>query len=144
MRFPRRKQEPVELIIIPMIDIVLFLLFFYMMFATFSSDTKLAVSLPEANGVPRDVSKTGVEISVAENGAYSVNGAAVVGGEPKTLRNAIEGIAKGDRNGSFVIAADGRAPHQSVVTVMDVAGQMGFANLSISTRSPSGNSPSGK
>jgi biopolymer transport protein ExbD len=34
----------------------------------------------------------------------------------------------------FIIAADGKASHQAVITVMDVAGQMGFVNLSISTR----------
>jgi biopolymer transport protein ExbD len=35
-----------------------------------------------------------------------------------------------------MISADGNAPHQAVVTVMDVAGQMGFQGLSISTREP--------
>ena len=53
-----------------------------------------------------------------------------------TLRSAIEKASEGNHELPFMISADGNAPHQAVVTVMDVAGQMGFQNLSISTRQP--------
>jgi biopolymer transport protein ExbD len=33
-----------------------------------------------------------------------------------------------------VVTADANARHQAVVTVMDVAGQLGFSRLSIATR----------
>ena len=38
-------------------------------------------------------------------------------------------------------AADGKADHQSVVRVMDVAGKVGFVNINISTRVPVGERP---
>ena len=36
----------------------------------------------------------------------------------------------------MMITADAMAPHQAVVTAMDAAGQMGFVNLSITTKRP--------
>jgi biopolymer transport protein ExbD len=32
-----------------------------------------------------------------------------------------------------LLRADGRTPHQSVITAMDALGQLGFANLSLAT-----------
>ncbi|MEG0343868.1 MAG: biopolymer transporter ExbD, partial [Acinetobacter sp.] len=37
----------------------------------------------------------------------------------------------------FIIAADAKATHQDVIRVMDVAGQLGFVNVNISTKVPS-------
>jgi biopolymer transport protein ExbD len=36
----------------------------------------------------------------------------------------------------FIIAADAKATHQDVIRVMDVAGQLGFVNVNISTKVP--------
>jgi biopolymer transport protein ExbD len=34
----------------------------------------------------------------------------------------------------MILSADAKATHQAVVTAMDVAGQLGFSKLSITTR----------
>ena len=70
----------------------------------------------------------------SQSGNYTVNGQELAVKNAVQLQSAIEKISNGRRDMPFVIAADGKAPHQSVVTVMDVAGQMGFVNLNISTR----------
>jgi biopolymer transport protein ExbD len=41
------------------------------------------------------------------------------------------------RDVPFIITADAQAAHQSVVTVMDVAGKLGFSKLSITTQKTS-------
>jgi biopolymer transport protein ExbD len=35
----------------------------------------------------------------------------------------------------FVISADGKAPHQSVVTVLDIASKLGFSRITFATKS---------
>jgi len=41
----------------------------------------------------------------------------------------------------MAIVADAQATHQSVVTAMDAAGQLGFSRLSIATLNPTDESP---
>ena len=91
--------------------------------------------MPEAKGDAAKPSKAkAIEIGVSAGGIYTINGQELVAKEAKQLQSAIEKASDGKRDMPFIIAADGKASHQSVITVMDVAGQMGFVNLSISTR----------
>jgi biopolymer transport protein ExbD len=59
-----------------------------------------------------------------------------VNNERRTLRAAIERLAGENRNVPVFIRADAAATHQSVVTAMDVAGQLGFVKLNIATVTP--------
>lgn len=140
MRFRRPSQDPLEINLTPLIDCLLFLLIFFMLSTSFSKASKIKLTLPEAKGETQaPVQVQTVEVSVSRVGDYAVNGETLANRASVTLRSAIEKVAAGKRDLNFVISADGNTPHQSVVTVMDVAGQMGFANLSISTRLPEEN-----
>jgi biopolymer transport protein ExbD len=50
-----------------------------------------------------------------------------------SLKAAILQAAGSDRDRQVLLRADGRTPHQSVVTAMDALGQLGFVKLSIAT-----------
>ena len=127
-------QEP-EINLTPLIDCLLFLIIFLMISTTFNKASKLQIVLPEAKGDAAKPSKAkAIEIGVSAGGIYTINGQELVAKEAKQLQSAIEKASDGKRDIPFIIAADGKASHQSVITVMDVAGQMGFVNLSISTR----------
>ncbi len=39
----------------------------------------------------------------------------------------------GDNSLPLIISADGKTPHQAVITAMDAAGKLGFAHLRITT-----------
>lgn len=136
MKFRRRsRNEQVEMNLTPLIDCLLFLIIFFMMTTTFSKAAHLQIKLPQAKGDAAPQSSAhAVEIEISATGDYAINGQAIASKQADALRVAIDGVAAGQRDVPFTIAADGQTPHQSVVTVMDVAGQMGFANLSISTR----------
>ena len=54
----------------------------------------------------------------------------------ETLKAALGKVSDGDSSLPLVITADAKTPYQSVVTAMDAAGQLGFANLSMTTRKP--------
>ncbi len=134
MKFARRTRTEVEVNLTPLIDVVFLLLIFFMVSTTFTKDTQLSIDLPEADGVPARVADKVVEVTVTRAGAYAVNGTALVNNELSTLKRAIEEVSGGDTDLPMVITADSATPHQSVVTAMDAAGQLGFIHLSITTR----------
>ncbi len=135
MRFRRPQPESLEINLTPLIDCLLFLIIFLMISTTFNKASKLQIVLPEAKGDAAKPSKAkSIEIGVSAGGVYTINGLELAAKDAKQLQSAIEKASDGKRDMPFIIAADGKANHQSVITVMDVAGQMGFVNLSISTR----------
>lgn len=137
MKFRRPATDPLEINLTPLIDCLLFLIIFFMLSTTFTKASKLQINLPEAKGEAQaPAASKAVEVAVGAGGEYAVNGQPLLNRQANALRSAIEREAGEGRDIGFIIVADGKAPHQAVVTVMDVAGQMGFVNLSISTRTP--------
>jgi biopolymer transport protein ExbD len=140
MKFRRPQADSLEINLTPIIDCLLFLIIFLMISTTFNKSTKLQIVLPEAKGDAAKPAKAkSIEIGVGATGAYTINGQELAAKDAKQLQSAIEQASEGKRDMPFIIAADGKASHQAVITVMDVAGQMGFVNLSISTRLASEN-----
>jgi len=136
VNFKRQAREELNLNLTPLIDIVFLLLIFFMVSTTFTKENHLAVNLPEASGEVADAPKKLVEVVVDRDGQYSVNGQRLVNDRLVTLKQAIEKVSEGDRTLQFVITADAKTPHQSVVQAMDAAGQLGFAKLSITSKQP--------
>ena len=137
MSFGRRRRRPDALIdLTPMVDLFLLLILFFALATTFAKQTRLGINLPEASGQPPVAANDAIEVSVAESGEYSVNGKPLVDSRRNTLRAAIEAAAGGRKDMPFLLTADAKATHQSVVTAMDVAGELGIVNLSIVTRQP--------
>lgn len=136
MRLRKPKVDAIEVNLTPMIDCMLFLLVFLLLATTFNQYSRLNLVLPEATGVPLEKQKRKVEVVVKPSGEYLVNGLSLSANNEAELITAIKQAAGDDRSMPFIIAADGKAAHQSVVQVMDVAGKLGFVNLNISTRVP--------
>ncbi|KEA61995.1 Biopolymer transport protein ExbD/TolR [Marinobacterium lacunae] len=136
MRFQRQRREEVSVNLTPLIDVVFLLLIFFMVSTTFTKETHLEVDLPEASAAQAQSDVQSVDVVINAEGNYSVNGQPLVNTQAVTLKRAIQKIAGDDRSLPFVITADGSTSHQSVVTAMDVAGQLGFSKLSITTRVP--------
>lgn len=137
MQFRRQKREEDAINLTPLIDVVFLLLIFFMVSTTFTKETHLKIDLPEAVGETQQDLPDVVEVLVDAQGNYSVNGKPLVNNQDMTLRAAIDEIGGGDSKRPFVITADANTPHKAVVTVMDVAGQLGYVNLSITTKNPS-------
>ena len=93
----------------------------------------LAVSSKQASQIPLPRgAREPLVITVTAEGTYRVNERALINASPDTLRAALLKEAGSDR-GPITIKADGRSTHQAVVTAMDVAGKLGFAQLNIAT-----------
>ena len=133
MKFSGRVRQEVEVNLTPLIDVVFLLLIFFMVSTTFTKETHLSIDLPKASSQSIRAADLQVEILITEEGNFWINGVALINREQRTLRSAIDKVSKGNTAIPMVITADSATPHQSVVTAMDVAGQLGFSRLSITT-----------
>ena len=137
MKLQSRSRDEPEINVISLVDVLLVLVLFFMVSTTFLRETELSVRLPQAATDTRlDAVGNGLEISITQAGAYIVNGRELVNNERRTLRTAIERLMGDKRDVPVFIRADGAATHQSVVTVMDVIGQLGFVKFNLATVTP--------
>ncbi len=134
MRFARRSRAEVEVNLTPLIDVVFLLLIFFMVSTTFTKETRLSIDLPEATGDPARIVEQQIEVSITRSGDYAINEVALIKSDLENLKIAIGKVSNGDDTIPMIITADARTPHQAVVTAMDAAGQLGFIQLSITTR----------
>lgn len=129
---PKPPEEP-DVNLTPLIDVVFLMLIFFMVSTTFQKESVVKIDLPKASAQEEELKEGVVEVTVNASGEYFINRVRVLNRDPKTLKAAIIKHAGTNNERPFIIRADAKAPHQSVVTVMDVAGQLGFSRLSIPT-----------
>lgn len=129
----RAKPEP-ELNLTSLIDVVLLLLIFFMVSTSFIKESQISIRLPEAeSSAPVEEVPERLDIMITEQGTYLINGRELINNRPETIRNALQRLSGGNTNLPLTISADANARHQHVVTAMDVAGRLGFVQISIAT-----------
>ena len=134
MNFRLKKREKLDITLISMIDVLFVLLLFFMVSTTFNNHTQIKVTLPEANGAPAEQSAKMVTLMIDADGAYSL---ADDGGVPQkladqqleTLKQALQKLAVQTKEVPFIINADGKTPHQSVITALEAASEAGFSHI---------------
>ena len=134
MRLSLRPKTQPEVNLTSLIDVVLLLLIFFMVSTSFVKESKITISLPQAdNSAIVEETPGQIDIMITETGTYLVNGRELINSRPETLRNAIQKVSDGNSDLPLTISADANATHQNVVTAMDVAGRLGFVQISIAT-----------
>ncbi|HEU5138197.1 MAG TPA: biopolymer transporter ExbD [Steroidobacteraceae bacterium] len=135
MRMQSRKgRDDPEINLIPLIDVSLLLVIFFMLSSTFMQEGRLKIELPQASLAPTGKQKVDpIVVTVTQSGSYRVNDRELINSSPDTLRAALLEVAGADRDKPVTVRADGRATHQSVVSAMDVLGKLGFVRLNIAT-----------
>lgn len=134
MKFRRRSKQDNGINLTPLIDVVFLLLIFFMVTTTFTKETRLLITLPEANGEPAEETAQTLELLVNAEGNYAVNGQNLINREIKTIMAALQDASGGNVEMPLIITADAQASHQAVVIAMDAAGQLGFSRLNIATQ----------
>lgn len=134
MKFKRQTGKEVAVDLTPLIDVVFLLLIFFMVSTTFTKQSHLEITLPESSGEAAKSTATEIEVVVNAKGEYMVNDRPLVNNQEETLRKAVEQLSKGNNKMPFIITADAKSAHEHVVRVMDVAGKLGFVQLSITTQ----------
>ncbi|MCO5787519.1 biopolymer transporter ExbD [Pseudomonas sp. G11-1] len=135
MNFRRTRREEVGVNLTPLIDVVFLLLIFFMVSTTFTRETQLKLDLPEsASGEPvENQNLEQIEVLVSATGEVTINGKSLINPDLDNLQTALQREAGGNNSLPVVITADAKASHQSVITVMDAAGQQGFSRLRLTT-----------
>ena len=143
MRLNLRPRAQVEVNLTSLIDVVLLLLIFFMVSTSFVKQAQITISLPEAESatvIPESPEQ--IDIMISATGMYMVNGRELINNRPETIRNALQKVSDGDNSLPLTISADANARHQDVVTAMDVAGRLGFVQISIANvNEPDGEQP---
>jgi len=134
MKLSLRPRAQPEVNLTSLIDVVLLLLIFFMISTSFVKQSQISIRLPEAESAaiveePPEV----IDIMITEAGIYLVNGRELINNQPETVRNALQRVSAGNYQLPLTISADANATHQHVVTAMDVAGRLGFTQISIAT-----------
>ena len=134
MNFNPRHEQEVDVNITPLIDVVFLLLIFFMVSTTFVRESEIDLTLPEASAELRDEPIDKIEIAVDKKGQYFVNGKALINSQLETMKAALREQNMADGDPLVIISADAEASHQSVITVMDAARQVGLVRVTFPTQ----------
>ena len=139
MKLHNRVKEEPNIDLTSLIDVVFLLLLFFMVSTTFDQHAVLKVDLPEASAsdAPVDLAER-LELVIDANGLMYLNDRQLVDSEERTIKAAFNEAMGDERDLPLILRADRETPHHFVVTVMDVAAQLGFSNLSIATERTTG------
>jgi biopolymer transport protein ExbD len=131
---PRLRNEP-EIMLIPLIDILLMLLIFFMLATTFKHTADISINLPQASQqkLPEEEAKP-LDITIDEEGNFYVERQEVVNRDVVTVKRALEKASAGNKEAVVVISADAKTPTQAVVTAMDAARQSGLVHITIAAQ----------
>jgi biopolymer transport protein ExbD len=134
-------RTPPEINLIPFIDVLLVILIFLMISTTFTKYQELSITLPSAEGASSAKAPQEISVAVNHEGRYAINGVLIDG---KNLSLKLGELSKSWKkmeasdelkDGRVVISADAKAPHQSVMRVLEAAREAGLANISFATQS---------
>lgn len=132
MNFRQRAREPLELNLVPLIDVVFMLLIFFMLTTTFVHDRRLEVDLPVSeSGSSERAEREDHVIELDARGAIAVDGRRVSGEELGAVLAAIA-----DDGRPVVLWADARVVNQRVITVLDQARRAGIETIGLGTTPP--------
>lgn len=128
----RADDEP-EINLIPLIDVVLCLIIFFVITTTFDASSVLKLQLPRADGEQGERQSQSLQVLINADGRYFVGDREVLRTDVDTLKQAITDVAGSDRDRVVLIRADARTPWQAVITAYDALAQLGFQRIANAT-----------
>ncbi len=130
MKFRLHRRPAVLQNLLPLIDVVLLLLIFFMVSSTFVLQPGIQVSLPKSTIAERREPEDVTLILTREKALYLNDRRVTV---PELWGRLVD-MYRRRPDFMLVIKADRQVPHGSVVEVMDIAKQAGVRRLAIATR----------
>jgi biopolymer transport protein ExbD len=139
MNFQRGKRhEDLEMNLVPLIDVLLVIIIFLVVSATFSRVSELQINLPTAEANPQQEKPLVITVDIDASGHYSVNSIALSDPNVASISEALRRAVPDGKDPTIVINADGNSSHQSVVNVMEAARQENFTHITFATQIKSG------
>ena len=135
MNFQRGKaHEELEINLVPLIDVLLVIIIFLIVSATFSRTSELQINLPTAEANSPQDKPLVITVEVDAGGRYMVNGDEVQGAEVNAIASALTKAGGDGKEPTIVINADAKSTHQSVVNVMEAARQANYTKITFATQ----------
>jgi biopolymer transport protein ExbD len=136
VNFQRGKEkEPLEINLVPLIDVMMVILIFLMISTTYSKYTELQINLPSAQAERQLDRPNEITVLVNAQGQYVVNKSAVPFRTIEQLADEMRRAGAGLKEPVVVITADAAATHQSVIRVMEAARIAGLSQITFTTQS---------
>ena len=136
MNFQRGKEkEPLEINLVPMIDVMLVILIFLMITTTYSKYTELHINLPSAQAERQLERANEVTVLVNAAGQYVVNRVPLPFKSVEQLAAELRRAAEPLKEPIVVISADAATTHQAVIRVMEAARIAGLGQITFTTQS---------
>jgi biopolymer transport protein ExbD len=141
MNFRHKKREKLDITLISMIDVLFVLLLFFMVSTTFNQHTEVKVKLPDADGAEAEQYPKMITLTIDADGAYYLTGDdglphELVNQQLGTLKQELRKVAENSKDQPFIINADGKTPHQAVITALEAAGDAGFSHITFAAQHP--------
>ena len=131
MRVPRKVPEKARIEIIPMIDVIFFLLVFFMISTlSMTINRGLPVNLPTAATAQKEI-RENVNLTVTQDGKIFLNK------QPTTLQDMgqrVKAALAADPQLTVVVNADGQVLHSMVVDILDELRLAGVSGLAIAVK----------
>ncbi len=134
MNFQRgRTREEPEINLIPMIDVLLVILIFMMVTTTYAKFSELQINLPQASGEQTAAQTNQINVSVDASEHYAINSTLIAFSDVNALAQALVKAAGEQKDPTIIINADAKAPHQSVINIMEAARIAGYSRIPFTT-----------
>lgn len=138
MNFQRgKKHEELEINFIPLIDVLLVIIIFLIVSATFARTNELQINLPTAEANAPQDKPLMIEVAVDATGRYLINGKALADSTVTGISAALQAAVSGGKEPTIVINADAKSTHQSVVNVMEASRVAGYTHITFATQAGS-------
>lgn len=133
-----RSQDEPQIDLVPLIDVILVLIIFFVVTTTFDARSTLQLQLPTARDRNTSAPPRSLSVLVNADGRYFINDQEVLRSDVDSLKQTIAQVAGDDREQTVLMRADARTPYQAVVTAQDALGQLGFRRIAIATAPEAG------
>jgi biopolymer transport protein ExbD len=133
MIFRKRLRIGPQINIIPLIDVVLMLLIFFMVTTTFVTQPGIRVNLPKAGSAVKNMVQESNMIVIAGDKTIYINRQKIQDAEE--LRALLIKLRQDQKKEDLIIVkADENVTHGFVVKIMDIVRTSGFSKIAIATR----------
>ena len=131
MKFRARRRERPSIEMTPLIDVTFQLLLFFMLSTTLRNSPSFDVSLPEASTDKLLQEDHSLIVVITKEKDIVIDDAVV---EQEALKIVLEQKLQENSNLVLVIEADEDARHKEIVSLMDLASEIGIQQLQIGTK----------
>lgn len=139
MNFQRgKKHEDLEMNLVPLIDVLLVIIIFLVVSATFSRVSELQINLPTAEANAPEEKPLVINVGIDASGHYVVNKESITDGSVSSIAAALQKAVGDGKEPTIVINADANTTHQSVINVMEASRQAGYTHITFATQVKTG------